>query len=428
MIFHWLLTTLYLLLFLFILKKSRLLNENLSFQLLAGAFVLKVICGILYGYLDARAGNKGGDSMNYFMDANWMFRAFHEDPIAYFRMLTGIHDGSTEIYRNYYQYLVTWKVNDFDYFFNDSRTIVRLHAFIRLFSFGIYPVHVIVFTFLSFMGQLLLFKTLKAFASGSTLFFILLCFLPSSLIWFSGIMKEPLIMLGLGLLTWNMHCASAKLHAKNLAGILGAIVLLLLVRFTVLLCLVPGTLLFIWLKRETTPWLKAGVTALASIVFLICIDSLAGEYRISRVLHGQLMNSVKTVEYYHPEIKVEHLPLQPDLASVLSLAPVAFMKILATPFKQVLTNPYRIPFVAENLVVFCLVISVVLNFQKPGKAAIPWFLFSLFFIVILYTLIGLTTPFDGTIVRYRSVALPCLLFILFCMHRPKGQSGKNFTS
>src|SRR5436190_13993902 len=76
MILHWLITFSYLLLFLFLLKKSRFLNDgSLPYQLLAATFVVKVICGIVYGYLEAFA-RPGGDSMNYFWDANWIFHAF----------------------------------------------------------------------------------------------------------------------------------------------------------------------------------------------------------------------------------------------------------------------------------------------------------------------------------------------------------------
>ena len=433
MIVHWLVTLGYLLPFLFLLKRSRLLNdETLPFTFIAMAFTAKVICGILYGYLDAYSGQRGGDSMNYFWDANWMFNAFHENKLAYVQMLTGIHDSSREIYLNYYQFLITWKVNDFDYFFNDSHTIVRLHAFIRLFSFGIYNVHVIVFNFLSFIGLLLLYKTFRHYLpKGNKILLALLFFLPSSLVWYSAALKEPLVMLGLGILVWQLHrVSSGKIRAVNIAGLFGAVILLLAIRFYVLLCLVPAVLVWWWLsKNPAKPLLKAVAVALILLVAIFCTELFSDEYKISRILHDQLMNSVKQVEYYHPEKKVSYVPIDPSFADILVKAPAAFLKTATTPCQHLISDLYRLPFFAENILVLLLAGYVMLRFRKPDIASLPFLFFSLFFVGLLYVLIGLTTPYDGTIIRYRSVTLPFVLFLLLSFHRA-GDPGseKKFTS
>jgi len=429
MILHWLITACYLFLFLFILKKSRFLNDHsLPWRLLAAAFVIKVISGIVYGYFDASSGRHGGDSMNYFWDANWIFRAFHENPAAYFQMLTGIHDGSREIYTNYYQYLITWKVNDFDNFFNDSRTFVRLHAFIRLFSFGVYNVHVMVLAFLSFIGQLLLFKTFRPYLGGhGILLFVLLCFLPSSLVWYSAALKEPLLMLGLGLCVWNFYriitCTCGNSH---IAGLLASVLLLLAIRFYLLACLAPAILAWWWLaKKPAKPWLKAAGISAGLLGAILATEFTGGEYKISRLLYDQLMNSVKQVEYYEPGTKVEYTPMEPDLGDILAKSPGAFLKTLATPLTNSATNIYKLPFFAENIFLLLLACFVMFRFRKAGKQSDPLLFFSLFFVVILYILIGLTTPNEGTILRYRSVALPFILFILLSFYRARAPESEK---
>jgi len=66
----------------------------------------------------------------------------------------------------------------------------------------------------------------------------------------------------------------------------------------------------------------------------------------------------------------------------------------------------------ETLFVLLMLLEAVILFRKPGKEDLPLLLFCLSFTVITYTFLGLTTPVAGTLVRYKIVALPFLIFLV----------------
>jgi hypothetical protein len=412
---YWLTTFLYFSLFLFFLYKIGLHKKiSADFRWVAIAFFVKVLCGIAYGYFDAYSG-RGGDSMNYFWDANWIFKAFHQHPLAFWHMLTGINDRAPLYEKEYYHYLITWKVNDFDYFFNDSRTLVRIHLLIRLFSFGNYTVHVVVITFLSFIGQLLLIRTFQKIIPGATNFlFLLLCFLPTSLIWFSGTMKEPIVIFGLGILLYHLQkCLEHGITLRLMFIVLSSILLILAMRFYLLVCLAPGMVLLFWLYRHPAkPLLKVAVVAGAFLLCALSFDYFATDYKISNILYDQQMNYVKKEQYYHPGKKVDYTQMDATITGMIRLSPQAFFKTLLAPAQPFQNNPYRLLFFLENCLLCVVTVWAIFHFTKPTPGALPWMLFCIFAVVLLYVLIGLTVPFEGAMVRFRSVVYPFLVFIL----------------
>ena len=59
----------------------------------------------------------------------------------------------------------------------------------------------------------------------------------------------------------------------------------------------------------------------------------------------------------------------------------------------------------------------------------PFVLFCMIFTILLFILIGLITPVLGAIVRYRIVALPCLVFVLIYYYdRAKLYKNLSFLS
>jgi hypothetical protein len=87
---------------------------------------------------------------------------------------------------------------------------------------------------------------------------------------------------------------------------------------------------------------------------------------------------------------------------------MAFLNALLRPFPGEHGSLLIAASSAENLLVlgavlFCLVFSS----YGPADKTVLWF--CVFFVIMLYTLTGLTTPVTGAIVRYRVPAVPFLL-------------------
>jgi hypothetical protein len=88
---------------------------------------------------------------------------------------------------------------------NDNRIMFKVNLLIRFFSYGIFWIHLILFTFCAFFG---LFNTLKGleliFKNQKRLIILSIFILPSSLIWLGGIYKESLLIFCIGGLFYSI--------------------------------------------------------------------------------------------------------------------------------------------------------------------------------------------------------------------------------
>lgn len=115
--------------------------------------------------------------------------------------------------------------------------------------------------------------------------------------------------------------------------------------------------------------------------------------------------------------------LQPNLMSVLKNAPIAFIIVLTKPLIWEIKNAIQLLPAIENIFFLLLIVVTILFFKKTNHLSIVLFCFS--FVVILFVLIGITTPSLGAIVRYKIPAIPFLcvaLLLLIDMNK----LGKRF--
>ena len=197
---EYLLTSFYAVVFLvIILKWSFFKTENISSKYFGAVFILKILAGILLGYLYQKYFN-GGDTYVFFNDANTMFAIGKSHPVDFIKMLSGF--GNDHDLKAYYSQLKNW--NNHEYFYTDSKTIIRINAAIRIFTFGYYNVHVVFFCFLSLTGLNGLFKIFSGFcARKEKELFVAIFLVPSVLFWTSGILKEGILVFALGIFLYS---------------------------------------------------------------------------------------------------------------------------------------------------------------------------------------------------------------------------------
>lgn len=105
--------------------------------------------------------------------------------------------------------------------------------------------------------------------------------------------------------------------------------------------------------------------------------------------------------------------LQPNLISVIKNAPVAVFNCLFRPFIWESKNILSLIAAAENLIFIAAILFGILFFKMPNKEnSNAWFFF-ISFSIVLFVLIGLTTPVIGAMVRYKIPALPFFLLFVF---------------
>jgi hypothetical protein len=108
-------------------------------------------------------------------------------------------------------------------------------------------------------------------------------------------------------------------------------------------------------------------------------------------------------------------PLHPNVMSLLRNLPEAIINATFRPSIWDADTSLQWFAALENLFLSLFVIMCIGLYTKqadPVKLSVVWFCFS--FVLVLFSIMGLTTPILGTLVRYRMPALP-FLFIGFIL-------------
>ena len=125
--------------------------EGISISVFKGLFIIKIIAALaLYViYTQYYKDRAYADIFRYYDDSEVIYNTLFSTPWDFFRMLTGIDGRAPEIVP-YYDVMKNWYNTDL--IFNDSRTMIRINAFLRLFSMGTYFPHAVVMCFLAMLG------------------------------------------------------------------------------------------------------------------------------------------------------------------------------------------------------------------------------------------------------------------------------------
>lgn len=265
----WLLFLLYFAVILYCIFKLKFFHlDGLKRGTPAFFFLLKLVAAVaLWGvYTFYYTDKSNSDIWKYFDDSKVMADAFTNHPNDYFKMLSGIGDDDPRIDMQYYHVMSHWYQQFDNNLLNDAHIIIRFNAFVRLFSMGNYFTHALFMCFLAFIGLCAMYKIIfpavkewKAAAAG--IFFLL----PSLLFWSSGVMKEGLMVLALGIVVFQtFRIFSDKKWIRLLYIFLGAW-LLFITKFYVLAALLPSLLGALWVMKS-----KGHALMKFSIVILLC--------------------------------------------------------------------------------------------------------------------------------------------------------------
>ena len=386
-------------------------------------FLLKVIAGVLLGliYTYHYTDIKTTDTWKFFNDSKIMFSAMHEHPYDFFRMFTGFDGDSIEL-RSYYERMDAWLNTNL--LFNDNKTIIRLNAFFHFFSLGYYYVHVIFMNCLSFTGLFCLYKVFNQLVKNASKEILLFTFLfPSVLFWGSGLLKDSLLIFGLGLFIYQFYRFTVEgMKTKRILLLLLSIGLLSVIKFYILILILPGIIGWL-LSKKFAPKKSLSLIAILYILFFTIAFNfhyLAPEYDLSAILYWKQFNFYGYANAVESKslIEIPRLGLTPW--SIIKNVPSAFFTTLVRPFlTDIHQNPLILLAAIENLLILCFLAFMVFTFKKPDESNRGFFWVSIFFIITLFALIGLTTPVLGAIVRYKIPALPFLGFIILSLTRKR---------
>lgn len=359
-----------------------------------------------------------GDMHNYFSDAQILYNAFKDTPGKLLLAITGINDFEAS-HGSAYLSMQFWYRQYNDAFFNDSHLMIRFNAFLMIFSGQNFHVHTILMAFISFIGLMLIYKSLLPIFSQKALWFLPCVFLtPSLMFWSSGMLKEPLVILGLGLLLFPAFIAAQPLPKRFICAAIG-IFILLFTKFYVLFCIAPPLVAYI--IPTTSKSVKTILVKHTSIAIITLALAFLAPY-ISPALNfpGMLLNKQKAflnvADLWNAGSFTNVPLLTGSFHDILLKAPIGFYNTIFKPLPMEVNNLLLLAAFLENILIFVIITYCLWNARRKAITQnLNFMLFAAFYVILLFCIIGLTTPVIGALVRYKIMGIPFLLLFFLAM-------------
>lgn len=446
-----------------------------------GAWGIKVVFGLAFMYIHTRiygVGDVTVDWEEYMADSITLNKVAFLDFGTYLKFLFGLNSEQDVL-----QYLANtnhWAAGDLT-LMNDSRNVLRINSLLVFVSRGNVYVHVLFFSFFSFIGFREIFNAFKKYVYLSKrLFWYTLFLLPSVGFWTSSVLKEPLMITGLALM---LHGLLGDLNRRKrfLRLLIGGLLMLGFKPY-VLLCVLAGILVWFVVRGKKKKWLyslgvavlffggigvmtpvrqevthhltrkqfdfinvgKGGIHVFAdSCFYFFSVDTynaikpvsndsvfLAKEVVAKKVTFGMAYpfeDVLLTPEesgwplVFQGETCgsfVEVTPIGNSYGQLIKNIPEAFVNAAFRPFFGDPGGKLKYVNILETIALFAFVLFGIARFAKNYSEEQQCVVWLLaVFSISLLVLIGWTTPILGAIVRYR---MPAYL-ILFLI----GAIGKN---
>lgn len=418
------LTILYTLLFVFLILKIRFYHiEGIAVKAVVIVFLLKVLAGITmyfiytYYYTDRVTA----DIFKYFDDSKVMFDALWNKPTDFFKMIFSIQN-NTPYFDSYYHQMHNWYRVYESNIYNDSHTIIRINALMRVFSFGYFNVHTVFMCFLSLTGLIALYRFMVPFMTGKLkLLFIAVFLIPSVLFWGSGVLKEAILLFAMGMMLYTTgELLNKKQYVMNVFWLALSLLLLLYIKYYIFITIIPLTIGLIWcrLTSEKRFYLKYGLILVICIIIGFNIHHIFPDFNMMKILAMKQNDFVGLALSMKSGSLITDRLLQPTFTDIIFHVPISFFSTLVMPHIFESDSVIMILAALENIVVILIMIICLLFASKEIKHK-SVFTFCLLFFISLYTLTGLTTPVIGAMVRYKIPAMPFMMVFLFMIVNPE---------
>lgn len=414
-------SSLYILLVFYIIHKWDLFkNDSISKREFHFAFGLKLIAAFcLYLiYTEYYRERHLADIFKFYDDSLILSESFFEKPIDFFKILLNL-DFNKEYFENtYYINMNHWDTSYSSPLLNESRLMIRINAIINIISLNNYCVNVTTFVFSGFIGLAMILKSINHLITNSRqriLFWSLILF-PSILLWSSGILKEPLIILSIGMILWSTKKLS-KFGKNNLKCILLlsiGLLLMLKLKFYVFACFAPALVVFLISNRfKKSPIYVTVSTFILLLITIVILNLFESNYNPLEIIAKKQNDFIRLATFYKAGSYFYLAPISSDLLSFSKAAPIGIINGFFRPFPGNIHNITHVLPLIENIILYAFFIYLILlnkkEFIKIPHDKSSLIISSLFFTFLLFTLLGMTTPVIGALVRYK---LPATLFLI----------------
>lgn len=276
----------------------------------------------------------------------------------------------------------------------------------NLFSGRNYYINALFFSFFTLYGYAFFIRIYRLYRPDATRLIILSwALLPGFIFWGSGMYKEGIIFAAISTAVYG----SIKMfdERRYLIVTIAGVLVLGLIRAYTLFLLIPflAALVAYTIGNRNTSKRRLWGYLLGVPLLLFAIAELTGVYSIpsSVAATRDAFLKLNGNSLLSPE------PIAAQWSALLSKAPEALSYSLIRPYpSEAMQSIYYFAEASQTIIVLLLFLFWLLRKgwkQETGNAAVMLIIFALFSL----TVIGLTVPFLGAIVRYKSIYLPFIV-------------------
>lgn len=354
---------------------------------------IKLAAGLMLGYIFG----------NYYSDG---------DTFLFF-------ERATEIASLPFNEYVALLLNTSDYASTNQPRVLYFTKFLSFFSLisgGSYWISSLYLSQISFFASwYLIVKCYQVYPRYCSLATAIFLYLPTVVFWSSGILKDTLAFAAFAFLITIILLFYNRTKVPPITILLSIIAVFILWRIRhyllIGIILFTGILFFLKLVRSSSMRIKwiSVVTLLASFVMIQYVHPFLNLKRLPLTLfenNHAIIEKTETEDQLHLDIE------SPDWQSIIPVIPKAAKTGLFRPSLLDHTPYWGIFHQIENgLIILCLTLSTLIYLKT--KPQIDWNLAISGFLVVLLlaTMLALSTPNFGTLVRYKNAFIPFLALL-----------------
>ncbi len=372
-----------------------------------------VFIGLIYAYY-----YKGGDTYYYFNQAQVLNSSLDESFVKWVNLLFHIPAANDVNYYSYTSHMEWYKDPS-------SYTVVSITAFLSFFTFNTYLPTAVLFAYISFTGVWALFRTFASlYPSLIRPIAIAVLFIPSVVVWGSGIFKDTLCLFGLGWLTFGVFriLVQKDFSLRNILLSILSFLIIARIKIYILLAFLPA--LFMWILFNYTQRIrnknqKILVKLFAILIvitgFLFFTQRFAndlGKYSLENV--AQTANVTRGWISYASGDEGSSYSLgdfSPTIGGMLIQFPLAVNVTLFRPYLWEAKKIIVLFSALEAILFLFITLKVVFTIGIPKIwrtiSNDPTIQFCLIFSIIFAFAVGVSSYNFGALSRYK---IPCLPF------------------
>ncbi len=395
--------------------------KKVEFQI---AFGIKLITGyFLYWIYSEYYGQRHlADIFKFYDDSKIISDVFLSKPLDFLQIIFGVHLDQNYFDSNYFINMNHWDSSYSSVLMNESRIIIKINAVLNVIGFNNYSFNVMSFILLGYLGIILIIKSIftQIKLNNKRLLFWSIILFPSIMIWTSGILKEPITFLSLGLILYGVCSISKKkkLIIKPFALFLTGTISLFMIKFYVFVCFIPSLISYIIIKKKSiNPFKTVLYTSIIILLTIVIISTFTDQYNPIYLLSRKQEDFIILGEFYRSGSFFELPKINYSISNFIQLLPVGLFNGFFRPLPTDIKKTIHILPIIENFILFLSVIFFSIKFKisfKKVELAKKQIIFpALLFTILLYTLTGISTPIIGALIRYK---IPGLLFLITALN------------